>query len=159
MSQATVSSTTQSHYTQCHPRSSVSFITAEAIAMNRLTRETTRLVERLEILGMATGDGLRPAVEGAAEALISFLDYLDGDPDFEPEEDDDRSDFEPSLGWSTTGAITWQDGSLSSHDLEDEHDGREPDEDFEDADDNGIADAGGLAEQWSGVRQVTTGVE
>jgi hypothetical protein len=96
--------------------------------MSRLTRETARLVERLEILGLATGDGLRPAVEGAAEALISFLDHLDGDPDLEPEEDD-------------------------------EHDGREPDEDVEDADDNGIADAGGLAEQWSGVHPVTTGVE
>ena len=44
-------------------------------------------------------------------------------------------------------------------DLEDEHDGREPDEDFEDADDNGIADAGGLAERWTGFGQVTTGVE
>jgi hypothetical protein len=77
---------------------------------------------------MATGGGLRPAVEEAAEALVSFLDYIDGDPDLEPEEDD-------------------------------EHNGREPDEDFEDTDDNGIADAGGLAEQWSGFGQVTTGVE
>ena len=94
MSQATVSSTTQPHRTKGQAHSSVSFITAEAIAMNRLTRETARLVERLEILGMATGNGLRPAVEGAAEALIDFLDYLDGDPDLEPEEDDDPSDFE-----------------------------------------------------------------
>jgi len=125
MSQAVVSPTTQSSHSA---PLSVTLITAEAVAMNRLARETARLVERLEILGMATGDGLRPAVEGAAEALIRFLDYLDGDSDLEPEEDD-------------------------------EHDGREPDEDFEDADDNGIADAGGLAEQWSGVRQVTTGVE
>lgn len=122
MSQAIASSTTQSHRTQDQTHSSVRFITAEAIAMNRLAWEIARLVERLEILGMATGDGLRPAVEGAAEALISFLDYLDGDPDLELEEDDDPSDFE-------------------------------------DADDNGIADAGGLAEQWTGWGQVTSGVE
>ncbi|WP_162559214.1 hypothetical protein [Microvirga sp. 17 mud 1-3] len=77
---------------------------------------------------MATSDGLRPAAEEVVEALISFLDYVDGDPDLEPEEDD-------------------------------EHDGREPDEDFEDAGDNGIADAGELAEQWSGFGQATSGAE
>jgi hypothetical protein len=159
MSQAVVSPITQSNHTHGQAHSFVSLITAEAIAMNRLTRETARLIERLEILGMATGEGLRPAVEGAAEALISFLDYLDGDPDLEPEEDNDRSDFEPGLGWSVSGAITWQDGSISLIDLEEEHDGREQDEDFEPTDDNGIADAGGLAEQWSGFGPVTSGVE
>lgn len=94
MPKAISSSITQPDRAHNPAQSIVSFITAEAIAMNRLAGETARLVERLEILGMATENGLRPAVENAAEALIGFLDYLDGDPDLEPEEDDDPSDFE-----------------------------------------------------------------
>lgn len=46
--------------------------------------------ERIQILD------LRQALEALVEALIGYLDGLDGDPDMEP-----SSDLEPSLGWST----------------------------------------------------------
>lgn len=40
---------------------------------------------------------LRKQVEAQIERLIALLDDIDGDPDFEVEEDNDTSDFEPSL--------------------------------------------------------------
>jgi hypothetical protein len=92
---------------------------------------------------------LRTQIEAELERMIDLLNAIDGDPDFEPEEDDDTTDYEPSLGWSISGATTWQDGSLSLLDLEEEHDGREPDEDFEgNTDDNGLGDRCGLVEQY-----------
>jgi len=78
---------------------------------------------------------MRQRLEAAVERLLAILDALDGDPD-----------LEPSLGWTKTHAYG------SDLDLEDEHDGVEPDEDFEDADDDGIADADGLAEQFGSAR-------
>lgn len=56
---------------------------------------------------------LRTRIEADIERLISILDCLDGDPDFEPslggvpafrdgtvDLEGDFSDYEPSLGWS-----------------------------------------------------------
>jgi len=40
---------------------------------------------------------LRKQVEAQIERLIALLDDIDGDPDFEAEEDNDTSDYEPSL--------------------------------------------------------------
>ncbi|WP_246504790.1 hypothetical protein [Microvirga antarctica] len=127
------------------------------------------------------GPHMRARIETAIDGLIGLLDQLDGDSsELEDDSDsepslgwsisgagdrdhrassldlEDDSDFEPSLGWSVTGATSENDNHPSTVDLEDEHDGIEPDDDFENADDNGIADAGGLAEQvgnfsWGGA--------
>lgn len=104
---------------------------------------------------------LRAQIEAELERMIDLLDAIDGDPDLEPtmgfvahgfvDEAEPDADFEPSLGWTSTYAHG------SDQDLEDEHDGREPDEDFEDADDNGIADHGGLQEQYGGHAHVIGG--
>jgi hypothetical protein len=83
---------------------------------------------------------IRATIEAELERMIDLLDAIDGDPDLEPEEDADTGDLEPSLGWSVTGAHGRFDGSTFYLDVEDGHDGREPDEDFEDTDDNGIAE-------------------
>lgn len=40
---------------------------------------------------------LRKQVEAQIERLIALLDDIDGDPDFEAEEDNDTSDLEPNL--------------------------------------------------------------
>jgi hypothetical protein len=84
---------------------------------------------------------LRKAARDEIERLIDFLDRAAGDPDLELTGDDepDQSE-EPSLGWTTTinqaaatdrrfGAQSW------GIDLEQEHDGREPDVDGEDGHD------------------------
>jgi len=96
---------------------------------------------------------LRAEIERELERMIDLLDAIDGDPDFEPsfgsvapghvDEAEPDADLEPSLGWTSTYAHG------SDQDLEEEHDGREPDEDFEgNTDDNGIGDRGGLDEQY-----------
>ena len=98
---------------------------------------------------------LRAQIEAELERMIDLLDAIDGDPDLEPslgsvapghvDEAEPDTDLEPSLCWTSTYAHG------SDQDLEEEHDGREPDEDFEDnTDDNGIADQGGLQEQYGG---------
>lgn len=75
---------------------------------------------------------LRRAIEAELDRMIELLDALDGDPD-----------LEPSLGapevlsrlciWSQvdtgTSQLNWARGN--SEDLEDEHDGTEPDDDRE----------------------------
>ncbi|MBB3020654.1 hypothetical protein FHR70_003740 [Microvirga lupini] len=96
---------------------------------------------------------LRTSIENELERLFSILDAIDGDPDLEPsfgtvmpgyvDEAESDADLEPSLGWTGTYAHG------TDQDLEEEHDGREPDEDFEgNTDDNGIGDRGGLDEQY-----------
>lgn len=74
---------------------------------------------------------LRRRIEVAIETMIAALDALDAPA--EDREDDDpggeeggASDDEPSLGWTDTEAS--RGAKVSGEDLEDEHDGREPDE-------------------------------
>ena len=57
----------------------------------------------------------RRRIEAIVESLIDLLDEADGDPD-----------LEPSLGWSRTCAQGALDTDELLHDLEEEHDGREP---------------------------------
>ncbi len=69
----------------------------------------------------------RSRVEDVIEKLLSFLDEIDGDPDFELEfDEEDGSDAEPSLGASSAidQISAWRHAG-STTDLEDEHDGRE----------------------------------
>ena len=62
----------------------------------------------------------RHHVEELVTQLIDLLDETDADPD-----------AEPSPGWSTMSATTVLDRQGLTADLEEEHDGREPDGDFE----------------------------
>lgn len=62
----------------------------------------------------------RRRVEELVTDLIELLDQADGDPE-----------AEPSLGWSATSATTVLDRHGTTVDLEEAHDGREPDEDLE----------------------------
>lgn len=129
----------------------------------------------------ASADGLpltRRDIEQHVDALIDLLDTLDADPDLEPdlgsgddrEGDDpdleDGADSEPALGW--TGASCSpenqsQDGPAfclnadAGRDLEDEHDGREPDVDGEAS--LGWRNEGGQTGQWSGNPLVGTDFE
>lgn len=93
----------------------------------------------------------RRDIERHVDALIDLLDTLDGDSDLEPDlagystgmdsREGDDSDDEPSLGWrgpsGWLGESTNQDtpdfhaNADCGRDLEDEHDGREPDVDDE----------------------------
>ncbi len=101
---------------------------------------------------------LRAVLEDQIEALIYLLDSLDPDPDLEPDDedigvDDERHDGEdedareeddprePSLGslcGTATGTFLSQTNWSAGihHDLEDEHDGREPDDEPEDGGDD-----------------------
>lgn len=75
---------------------------------------------------------LRRRIEAAIEKLIATLDVAEPDPDLEtePEHDEDGGDDEPSLGsLEVVYQATW--GRGDSDDRENEHDGREPDADFE----------------------------
>lgn len=88
---------------------------------------------------------LRPAIEDAIERLMELLDEMDGEPDIEPDPDfEDEGLYEPSLGAlehhpgrddgmirssSSGDQSRW--GWSEASDLEDEHDGREPDDDRE----------------------------
>lgn len=82
---------------------------------------------------------LREEIEGMLERMIGLLDVIDGDPDLEPtmgdvaeghvDEAEPDPDQEPSLGWTVGGEVGPLDSCWIMHDLEDEHDGREPDED------------------------------
>jgi hypothetical protein len=82
----------------------------------------------------------RQVLEAQISLLIDLLDQIDGDSDIEPDPDlEDGSDDEPSLGWSAgfMPELQRQEGrgfymnADGGHDLEDEHDGREPSEDPE----------------------------
>lgn len=78
----------------------------------------------------------RALLERAVESLIAFLDLLEPDPDLEDngdaEEEPDREDggdAELGLGWQNEGSQSCLRQSI--WDREDEHDGREPSEDYE----------------------------
>lgn len=87
----------------------------------------------------------REQVEAQIDILIDLLNALDTDADLEPdltdattdrEDDDEREpseDGEASLGWRNEGSQTgyWAGNSLVGIDLEDEHDGCEPEDDSE----------------------------
>jgi hypothetical protein len=107
----------------------------------------------------------RRRMEAAIEALIAALDALDGDPDFEPANDD-----EPSLGWRGEGRGCRAGEGTDDREFEDEREisaierhgagfiwsGRDDDdEDTHDAeycvgDHYGIADRDGALEQGFG---------
>lgn len=71
---------------------------------------------------------IRAAISDHIEALISYLDDIDGDPDLEPD-----ADAEPSLGslekFGQGSQTDW--GWTRTDDTEVEHDGAEPDLDGE----------------------------
>jgi hypothetical protein len=82
----------------------------------------------------------RQQVVAAIDSLIDLLDKIDDDTDLEPDPDlEDGADEEPSLGWSIgfTPEFQRQAGrgfymnADGGQDLEDEHDGREPEDDSE----------------------------
>ena len=77
--------------------------------------------------------GMRRLIADAIESLILLLDEIDGDVELEADgSDEDGGDMEPSLG--ATNSIdqvrAWQ-ATIGETDAEQEHDGREPDADFE----------------------------
>lgn len=63
----------------------------------------------------------RARLEAKIEELVSLLDLIDGDPDFEP-----TNDNEPSLGWPDglpgQGAVRLRNIEEDDRELEDEHD-------------------------------------
>ena len=79
---------------------------------------------------------LRREAAAEIERPIAFLDALGGDPDLEDGNDAEEDIHEPSLGWTTTinqaAATDRRFGSQWDYDVEQEHDGREPDVDDED---------------------------
>ena len=75
------------------------------------------------IMGQPRGP-LAADLANLATVTLDLLDVVAGDPDLEP-----AGDEEPSLGWSATGATGTLDASPFLADLEEEHDGREPDAD------------------------------
>ena len=77
---------------------------------------------------------LRREAAAEIERLIAFLDALGGDPDLEDGNDAEENVNEPSLGWTTTinqaAATDRRFGSQWDYDVDLEHDGREPDDEF-----------------------------
>jgi hypothetical protein len=71
-------------------------------AVGRVAEELEKLNVRMDMLIMAKGEKVRPAVEALAEQLISFLDSTGPDPDLEEDDPpgDGSADDEPSLGAS-----------------------------------------------------------
>lgn len=119
--------------------------------MSTITKRPAVAVDALKAI-----QRLRNEAEQQIERLIAMLDALDGDPDveidtdfeLEDEHDESTNDEEPSLG-SRNPTIYGDQGSWSAgngSDLEDEHDGREPDDDDEDHEPSGIADMDALHE-------------
>ena len=86
---------------------------------------------------------IRQIIESEIERLIGVLDLVDPDPDLEDgDEDDDKSDFEPSLGsLERFSQMQWSHGNID--DYEDEHDGAEPccEDEGAQCDDEGCPDA------------------
>ena len=76
---------------------------------------------------------MRMLIADAIESLILLLDEIDGDAEHEQDTDfEGEPDLEPSLG-ATHGmdqSIAWR-ATIGETDAEHEHDGREPDADFE----------------------------
>lgn len=77
---------------------------------------------------------LRRKTEKAVEQLLTLLDDLASDPDLEDGEDGADADDEPSLGWTASTrqqGPNWHGPGAIEIDIEQEHDGREPDNDSE----------------------------
>jgi hypothetical protein len=77
---------------------------------------------------------MRRLIEDTVESLLLLLDEIDGDADIEEDDPpEDAGDAEASLGAPEVGYLRsqtrWAQGR--GDDLEDEHDGREPDVDDE----------------------------
>lgn len=70
---------------------------------------------------------LRKEAEDEIERLIDILDRIAPDPDLEDDEREVDEDFEPSLGWAHN-RMTQVGQCFGVDDLEDEFDGREPDD-------------------------------
>jgi hypothetical protein len=122
-------------------------------AILRLAKATERVAAKLDELPAATDGQYIPKARELAKSLIDFLDgledtdqdtacddvacddnELDGNDRIGEGEDDEEADPpEPSLGslenFGTGDQERWASGN--SRDLEDEHDGSEPDEDGE----------------------------
>jgi hypothetical protein len=76
---------------------------------------------------------MRTLIADAIESLILLLDEIDGDVECEADADFEVDpDLEPSLGatHSMDQPIAWR-ATIGETDAEHEHDGREPDADFE----------------------------
>jgi hypothetical protein len=135
--------------------SDLSQIAAAALRRHTAALNALRFQAEAEILEHARA---RQDLEVLIERLIAGLDELDGadgredlEPDlagFDKTDMADREgeggrddDFEPSLGWSVTGATAPADNSLAFCDLEgDEHEDDEEDEHGGDVNDEGEAD-------------------
>ena len=77
---------------------------------------------------------MRRLICDAIEGLMMLLDEIDGDADLEEDDPaEDNGDAEPSLGAtnSLNQTIAWQAAQSEVLDGEQEHDGREPDDDLE----------------------------
>jgi hypothetical protein len=77
----------------------------------------------------------REELELLIEALIALLDEIDPDPDLEEEPDrEPEADAEPALGApeGINQGISWGRGGGNVEDLEEEHDGCEPEQDCDD---------------------------
>ena len=76
---------------------------------------------------------MRTLIADAIESLIVLLDEIDGEVELEEDgSDEDASDAEPNLGATADvdQSIAWL-ATVSETDTEHEHDGPEPDADFE----------------------------
>lgn len=83
-----------------------------------------------------TRQRLRIRLTALIDRLITALDEIDGDPDFEDGADDEPSLAHPetrewdsqasAAAWLPIGGVEWTDLEMSSDDEEGEHDGREP---------------------------------
>lgn len=82
---------------------------------------------------------LRREAEDEIERLIDILDRIAPDPDLEDDEREVDEDFEPSLGWSSF-RMRQVGQCFGTDDLEDEFDGREPDDEDSAVDDGPIDD-------------------
>lgn len=49
----------------------------------------------------------RAEIEAEVERLIALLDEMDGDPDFEPEPQEEQHDDETDLTWNSGVAPDW----------------------------------------------------
>jgi len=77
--------------------------------------------------------GMRRLIADAIESLILLLDEIDGDAELEEDDPaEETGDAEPSLGatHSMDQRRAWQ-ATIGETDAEQEHDGREPDADYE----------------------------
>ena len=124
-------------------------------AIIRLANASERVAFRLEaFMGAPINGGMARHARELIKDLIDFLDQLEADHDLEPtaggscdDECEPSGDAEPSLGSldRALDQVRWAIGACD--DLEDEHDGREPEEREDDGAESGIADWEGLLEQ------------